>query len=61
MFLSWCRTMHLAPARLPLTPGFWNDGNSQYGAAQGGSRPSGFQKLTSQAVRRRNMRRLGKL
>jgi hypothetical protein len=28
MFLSWCRTMHFAPARLPLTPGFWNDGNS---------------------------------
>jgi hypothetical protein len=27
MFFSWCRTMHLAPARLPLTPGFWNDGN----------------------------------
>jgi hypothetical protein len=24
MFLSWCRTMHLAPARLQFTTGFWN-------------------------------------
>jgi hypothetical protein len=27
MILSWCRTMRLAPVRLPSTLGFWNDGN----------------------------------
>jgi hypothetical protein len=35
--------------------------NSHYGASPCGSRHSRFQKLPSQAVARRNMRRLGKL